>query len=100
MHKKYTSPLAKSSPIQNTVDDPVEGVGVWQEITEIERDARALGSSELLRWAEELKDAELRILCGEPVPAPELLALQERMAGFLPQDGPAVAEVRCAEARR
>jgi hypothetical protein len=94
--QRYSKPKTKSSPISGGIDGPVERVDVLPEILGIVRDARVVGSRELVRWAEQLKNAELCILRGEPVPAAEVATLQQRVTAFTPQAEPAVAEVHGA----
>jgi hypothetical protein len=93
----YEKPNLPSSGIHeatgDTVGETLQHPDFLPDLLAIEKEARRLGSSELTCWAAELKNAELYLIRGEPVPAVAIVALQERMREFLPQDGPAVEEV-------
>jgi len=71
----YKKKTLESSPISGGIQGPVERLDALGEIGAIERDARALGSCELVRWAAEVKDAELRIICGKYIPPNKLRGL-------------------------
>jgi hypothetical protein len=96
MRKPYGKAHTLSSAPRETVEETLQHPDFLSDLLAIENEARTLGLSELISWAEELKNAELRILRGERLSVVEITGLRKRVAAFAPQAESTLAEVCCA----
>ena len=90
MRRRYSKSHTPSSASSKAVEETFQHPDFLSDLLAIENGVRALGSSELVRWVERLKDVELHVIRGEPVPRE---ALRQLIASIHCNTAPAIAEV-------